>query len=116
MLKRNIPLRCSIVERVLTIEIGIDTLKHAAERHEEFWLPQTDKTALVVSDPETFAKDVCNALTDEGEDGSTAITHMLDKAIEQAVEWGSEGLDYEAMDALEKAERAELSEESANDR
>lgn len=37
MLKRNIPLRCQIVERVLTIEIGIDTLKFAAEHHEGFW-------------------------------------------------------------------------------
>lgn len=105
MLKRNIPLRCRLVERVLTIEIGVDTLKHAAERCDEFWLPETDKAALVVSNSETFAKDVQSALTDEGEDGSTAITHMLDAAIKQAVEWGSEGLDYDAMDALEEAER-----------
>lgn len=107
MLKRNVPLRCRIVDRVLTIEIGIDTLKGAAERHEQFWQPATDKVALVVNSPEKFAKDVRSALQDEGEDGSTKITAMLDAAILEAVEQGSEGLDYEAMDAIEEAERKE---------
>lgn len=110
MLKRNIPLRCRIIERVLTIEVGIDTLKHAADRHEDFWQPQTDKVALIVSDPEIFAKDVRSALLSEEEDGSTRITVMLDKAILEAVEQGSEGLDYDAMEAIEKAERSAVSE------
>jgi len=107
MLKRKIPLRCRIIDRVLTIEIGIDTLKGAAERHEQFWQPATDTVALVVSDPDEFAKDVRNALQDEGEDGGTKITAMLDAAILEAVEQGSEGLDYDAMEAIEKAERKE---------
>ena len=105
MLKRNIQLRCRIVERVLTIEIGIDTLKHAAERHEEFWQPQTDKVALVVSKPEIFAKDVRIALLAEEEDGTTRIAALLDDAILEAVEQGSEGLDYDAMEAIEQAEK-----------
>lgn len=109
MLKRNIPLRCRIVERVLTIEVGIDTMKKAAERHEEFWQPETDKYALVVSNPERFAKDVRDALLREkGEDGSTELTDLLDSAVLAAVENGSEGLDWEAMEAIERAEREAL--------
>lgn len=110
VLKRKIPLRVRVVDRVLTIEIGIDTLKRAAERHEEFWQPQTDKCALVVSDAEEFAKDVRNALQAEEEDGSTPVSRLLDEAIQEAVEQGSEGIDWDAMDAIEKAERDALSE------
>jgi len=96
---------CKIVKRVLTIEVGIETIKFAAERHEDFWQPETDKVALVVSNPLLFAKDVRYALLDEQEDGSTPISALLDAAIKQAVEQGSEGLDYDAMDAIEAAER-----------
>lgn len=105
--KLKIPLRCRIIEGVLTIEVGIETLKWAAEHHEDFWQPETDKYAIVVAKPEKFAKDVRDALTRElGEDGSTAMSAMLDQAVLKAVENGSEGLDYDAMDAIEKAERA----------
>lgn len=110
MRKRNIPLRCRIVERVLTIEVGIDTLKYAAERHDDFWMPQTDKSGLVVSNADEFASEVVYALNDEGEDGSTPVSRLLDAAIRQAVECGCEGLDYNAMDAIEKAERVAVTE------
>lgn len=106
-LKRNIPLRCRVVDRVLTIEIGIDTLKCAAERHDGFWQPETDRCSLVVSAPEPFADDVLAELLAEGEDGSTAVTKMLDAAIAAAVEDGSEGVDYDAMEAIQTAELAE---------
>lgn len=106
MLKRNIPLRCRLVERVLTIEIGIDILKGAAEHHDAFWQPETDKYSLVVKDPERFAKDVLTELLAEGEDGSTMVTKMLDAAIKEAVEQGAEGLDHDAMDAIEQAEKS----------
>jgi hypothetical protein len=102
-------LKCSVAKGVLTIEIGIDTLKFAAERHESFWQPQTDKVALVVSNQLRFAKDVRYALLAEEEDGSTPIARMLDAAIAQAVEQGSEGLDFDAMEAIEKAEAVAVS-------
>lgn len=116
MLKRNIPLRCRIVERVLTIEIGISTLKHAAERHEEFWQPQTDKVALVVGDPDVFAKDVLGWLIEEAEDGSNPVSRLLDEAIEEAVNQGSEGVDYDAMGKIEEAEKRALAPESEGDK
>lgn len=107
MLKRKIPLRCRVIERVLTIEVGIDTLRWAAEHCEAFWQPQTDKYALVVSDPERFAKDVCDELMRESEDGSTPLHYLFDKAFEEAVNGGSDGVDHNAMDVIEEAERAE---------
>lgn len=109
MLKRNIPLRCRLIERVLTIEIGIDTLKFAAERHDSFWQPTTDKCALVVNDSDLFSRAVRVELIRESEDGSTPISRALDAAILEVVEQGAEGIDGDAMDAIEAAER------SAND-
>lgn len=100
MKREKTPLRCRIVKGVLTIEIGVDTLKFAAERHEAFWQPQTDKFALVVANAARFAKDVRNELEQEAEDGSTPIHRLLDQAVEEAANNGSEGLDYDAMDAL----------------
>lgn len=90
---------------VLTISIGVETLKFAAERHEEFWLPATDKYSMIVSNADRFAKDVLLELEREEEDGSTPVHLLLDKAIYQASEQGSEGLDYDAIEALEAAER-----------
>jgi hypothetical protein len=108
-LKRKTPLRCRLFERVLIIEIGIDTLKNAAEHHNDFWQPHTDKFALVVNNPDRFARDVIAGLQDEGEDGSTPISRTLDVAILHAVEQGSEGIDLEAMDKIEAAERLQAS-------
>jgi hypothetical protein len=101
---QNTPLRCRVVGSVLTIEIGVDTLKKAAERHESFWQPETDKYAVVVSNATQFAKDVRDELNREEEDGSTPLHILLDKAIEEAANNGSEGLDYDAMDAITDAE------------
>lgn len=108
---RNSPLTCKLSKGMLTISIGVETLRFAAERHKEFWQPQTDKCALVVSDTDMFASDVRNALLAEEEDGSTRVTELLDEAIQEAVEQGSEGLDYDAMEAIEQAEQDAVSEE-----
>ncbi len=104
MLKRNIPLRCRVVDRVLTIEIGISTLKGAAEQHDSFWQPATDKCSLVVDDADLFARAVRAELLREGEDGSTPVRRMLDAAISEAVEQGADGVDFDAMEVIQKAE------------
>lgn len=106
-MSRKTVLRCRVVKDTLTIEIGIDTLKVAAQQHEGFWQPFTDKCALVVSNPKQFAQAVKGKLLDEAEDGSTPLHILLDKAIMEAVEYGCDGLDYDAMEAIEKAERLE---------
>jgi hypothetical protein len=112
---KNTALRCRVVKDTLTIEIGIDTLKKAAQQHEGFWQPFTDKCAIVVSNPKQFANAVKSKLLDESEDGSTPLHILLDKAIEEAVEYGCDGLDYDAMEAIEKAETLESSPPSGGD-
>ena len=109
------PLKVRITGGVLTISIGVETLKYVAEHHEEFWQPQTDKYALVVSNVNQFAKDVRNELEREEEDGSTPVHLMLDKAIYQAVEQGSEGIDHDAADAIEEAERKACSPDASEE-
>lgn len=108
MLTRNIPLRCKVADQFVSIEIGIDTLKAAAERHDDFWQPQTDKFALVVTDSDLFARAVRVELIRESEDGSTPLSRMLDAAIREAVEQGADGLDFDAMEAIEANERSAL--------
>lgn len=98
MLKRNIPLRCQVVERVLTIEIGIDTLKFAAENSPKFWNGEADVHTLKVTNADQFAEDVRRALTAEEEDGSTPLNLLLDEMIEDAVDDGSEVVDYDEME------------------
>lgn len=102
MKKRDIPLRSKVVQGVLTIEVGIDTLQFAAEHSEKFWNGQADVHTLKVTDSEQFAKDVRIAMTAEEEDGSTPISRFLDEMIEDAVEDGSEAIDYDEMDRREK--------------
>ena len=46
-------------------------------------------------EPETFSKDVMYELQEEGEDGSTPLTRLLDKMCFAALEHGSEGCFYQ---------------------
>lgn len=50
---------------------------------------------FAITDPAGFAVDVCLALNDEREDGSTILTDLLDKATEAALDDGSEHAEYE---------------------
>lgn len=102
MKKRDIPLRVQVVERVLTIEVGIDTLKFAAEHCEKFWNGEADVHTLSITDADKFAEDVRIAMLAEEEDGSTPVARMLDEMIEDAVEEGSEAVDYDEMARREK--------------
>jgi hypothetical protein len=97
------PLRVRIVDRVLIIEIGIGTLKFAAEHCEKFWNGEADLYMLKVTDAERFARDVQIALQVEEEDGSTPISRLLDEMIEDAVEDGSEAIDYDEMERRQRA-------------
>lgn len=48
---------------------------------------------MKVTDAAAFAKDLCHALNNESEDGTTAIHRMLDKAVLDAYESGAEGIE-----------------------
>lgn len=94
---QSLPLRCKIVGDVIRIEIGSEALRFAAEQHPDFWDGEsgTDVPNIKVTDAAKFAREVVRAVNDEGEDGSTRLTRMLDDAIRHAVEQGCEGVDHE---------------------
>jgi hypothetical protein len=81
------PLKCRISRGVLKIEIGLGTLAHAAEQMYDAGHP---RSTLEVTNPYQFARDVAVELCEEDEYGDIAITRMLDRAIEDAVDNGSE--------------------------
>ncbi len=105
---RDAGLTVEIVDGVLRISLGVNGLKYAAEHHDSFYLPWTDKWSLVINDPDKFAEEVCRQLQEEQEDGTTPVHTMLDKAIYEAVEQGAEGIDGDAMEALQETEKREL--------
>ncbi len=46
-----------------------------------------------VTNAETFAKEVCRALNDEGEDGTTRVRTMFDAAFMEAINQGADGIE-----------------------
>lgn len=89
----KLPLECKIVDGVLTITVNAATVKWATEHHEAFWDPETDTYRYKVEDADVWLDSVCERINTElGEDGSTLLTQMFDKAIETAVEQGEFGL------------------------
>ena len=60
-----------------------------------------------VTDPETFAKEVVNALNDEAENGTTLVHKMFDQAFSNAIDQGAEGIEECDEDGFE-AESARL--------
>ena len=79
------------------MNIAIDALAFAAAHHPEFWDGHSgdDVPNIKVSDQGAFAREVALAINAEGEDGSTPLTRMLDKAMKSAVESGCEGVDHD---------------------
>jgi len=77
----------------LVIRIGVEMLAFAAEHLEELVEEAGDRdTVAKVSDHVEFARHVARELNREGEDGTTPIHALLDEAILQAVEDGSDAI------------------------
>ena len=101
--KRHKLLSC-VVSRdgVLRIEIGVESLAFAAVHGPlaDRLDPELDDKRFRVTDAKGFALDVKHELLDEAEDGSNLVHRMLDAAIEQAVNQGSEHfVDTQEMEA-----------------
>lgn len=86
-------LSCQLEGEGLVIRIGIETLAFAAEDREPFNIFDEDINEFVqkikVINDLGWAKDICQALTDEEEDGSSPLTNLLDAAFQTAVDQGS---------------------------
>jgi hypothetical protein len=95
MTGKNTPLRVTVKRNVLTIEIGVETLAHCALRSPfayELMGPEQHRpdTKYAIVNSGAFAHDVRRSLLDEAEDGSSLLTNVLDAAIRDAIEEGSE--------------------------
>ena len=94
MSKREQPLKIEIVDGVVSISIGIDTLAHAIE-----WCPSIcrwqngEYIKPTISDSDAFAASVVYCLHDEEEDGTTPVTDLLDDAAQRCLEDGMDGID-----------------------
>lgn len=92
------PLSCKLEGEELVIRIGIDTLSYAFNEsdYNNPWNEESSDFERMsqVENSLQFAKDVVHELNDEGEDGSTLLTSLIDKACEEACEQGSLGLEY----------------------
>lgn len=87
---RDAPLRVEVENGQLIISIGVETLKYCHNHNEE----QCENlegygTGFLITDAEGFASDVEKRLKKEGEDGSTLLTDLLDKATKEAADDGS---------------------------
>ena len=82
-MSKDKPLTVEIVDGVLNISIGIDTLCFALSENDFH-------TQFKVTSIKGFAKDVLNELLSEEEDGTTLVHRMFDEAADNAIENGSE--------------------------
>lgn len=86
---RNQQLEVKNEDGVLNISIGVDLLVHAITQGSDFW-PEDE---LTVTDADVFASEIARELESEQEDGTTIVHLMLDKAAENALNNGCEGVD-----------------------
>ena len=64
------------------------------------WASGFMETRMKVSNAEAFARDLLHALNAEQEDGTTVVHRMFDKAIDDAIEQGAQGIeDHEDQEA-----------------
>lgn len=94
-MNRHDTLKVFIEDGVLVMQIGVEALKFviAADPHLTEYNEKTGEwVAPKVTDIDEFAKGVLSALLDESEDGSTPVHLMLDAAIIEAIEQGTEGV------------------------
>ena len=88
------PLDCRVEGKRIAVYVGFDELVFAAAHHPAFWDKESGESIpnINVTDPAIFAQEVVRQLNREGEDGSTPVTRLLGRAIEDAVGDGCEGI------------------------
>jgi len=88
-------LKVEVIDNVLTISIGMDALACAFEHSEYNWDSLKEAPRNQITHHEKFIEDVKYELLEEDHDGTTLVHLMFDKAMENAVEQGTEGIDCE---------------------
>jgi|GEM_PF-1962178 len=98
---KELPLRAKIGDGRLSIGIGVNTLCRAISISPHSDLARIFDPAMVddpgdllaIVDEAAFATDICRAINQEDEDGSTPLIRMIEAAAMDAIEQGSEGVD-----------------------
>lgn len=85
--KPSAPLAVKVTNGQLVISIGIETLAHALLNDPDF-----DPEGVEVLDAAQFAQDTVSALDTEDEGGRTSVQRLLDEAMNQAIESGSDAV------------------------
>lgn len=80
-MSKDKPLTVEIVDGVLNISLGIDILCLAT---------QSEIYDFKIVDNNGFSNNIINELLSEEEDGTTLVHRMLDEAVNNAIENGSE--------------------------
>ena len=98
--RKDQPLKVEIIDGVLSISIGVGTLRFSAEHAPGpplTWYDDESEEFMKygISDEAEFAKDVLRELLHEREDGATPVHILLDQAMWKAIENGSLGVDEE---------------------
>lgn len=86
-----------LIDGKLVISVSVETLAHAARNSEFFYDCIEIGNTPKITDELLFAKSVCAWLNAEAEDGSSAITRMLDKAFIHCFEYGEDGFDLDDL-------------------
>lgn len=92
--KKDQPLVCYVERDQLVIRIGVDTLAFAYKERRDFEAEDAGRLTTKITNALGFAQDVAHELTDENELGATALTGLLDDAIDRAIENGSEFVEW----------------------
>lgn len=82
--------RAIIEDGSLVIRVALEALPMVVEGS---WAAGYMDTRYKVTDTAAFAADLVRELNDESEDGTTRIHRMFDKAIENAIGQGAEGIE-----------------------
>ncbi|MEQ3693187.1 MAG: hypothetical protein ABNH16_07130 [Thalassolituus sp.] len=73
---------------VLSISIGVNTLRHACEIGRRYGTGEIE-----ITDEKLFLENLINEIEKEDEDGSTLAHVMFDSAVTSMLENGEEGVD-----------------------
>ena len=93
---KDTPLELGIERNQIVIRIGISTLAFSAhEKENNEYYEDDNRPKWRVINEKQFAQDVIYAMEIEKEDGSTPLTDFLDDMIEDALDEGSLGIEYD---------------------
>jgi hypothetical protein len=89
------PLIAKVVNGVLVVSVGVDTLKFAIQQNElDRSFNDEDKPCKILNS-NGFAEDFCNMMLKEYEDGSTELSRFMDSIGNDLMEYGSEHIEYD---------------------